>query len=89
MTPYDKHQIWTELRRLRHEKVNTCPFKDLMNRVNYIESTNNDLINRVARLEDEIYRLDNESATFREKFEAMQKSVQKMGGVLERDRPNE
>lgn len=58
MTPYDKNQIWTELKRLQRVKIDLCPFKDLMHRVNDLETTNNDLRNRVRSLEDDIQRID-------------------------------
>lgn len=57
MTPYEKHQIWNEMRRLDRVKVNTCPFEDLMNRVNYLETTNNDMKQSIVRLEHEVQRL--------------------------------
>lgn len=57
MTPYEKHQIWGELKRLDRDKVNTCPFQDLMNRVNYMETTQNDMLQTIRRLEDEVLRL--------------------------------
>lgn len=63
MTEYDIQQIRTELRRLGHEKVNTCPFEDLIRRVNYLETTNNDLTNRIVRLEDEVQDLNKRSET--------------------------
>lgn len=58
MTPFEKNQIWNELKDLRRNKVGRCAFEDLMKRVNYLETTNNDLINRVRSLEDDIQRID-------------------------------
>lgn len=57
MTPYDKNQIWNELRRLDKEKLGTCSFKDLMDRHVMIHNVLNETINRLNRLEDEVNEL--------------------------------
>lgn len=54
MTPYDRQQIWDKFRQLDKEKINRCSFESLMNRVNYLETTNADFKQRIDRLEQEV-----------------------------------
>lgn len=89
MNPYEISRINGELRRLDRTKVNTCPFEDLMNRVNYLETTNNDLVQRVRRLEDEVQRLYNEAKIERSRSETLSNYMQAVGIVLQNYRNNE
>lgn len=89
MSEFRFQQISKRLDVLERDKTNICAFKSLMERVNYMETLINDLIPRVRRLEDEIQTANNESETIRERLDSMQKSLQKMGGVLKHDRGHE
>ncbi len=58
--------IWHELKKLRKNKTNICAFQDLMNRVNYLETTQNELIQTVRRLEDELQELSRRADNHRD-----------------------
>ena len=83
MTPYDKTQIWNELKRLDKEKANTCPVKDMSNRINYLETNLNWSNMKVRELQDEVQRLDNETTALTRRCDEMQEHVQEMGRVLQ------
>ena len=78
----NEKQLWDEVQRVHATKVGMCAFKDLMNRVNYLETTNNDLINTVRRLEDELQELHHAAEAERRRSDALQKYVQTMGDVF-------
>ena len=57
MTPHDKRIIWDELKRLERDKANTCPVKEMSNRINYLETTLNDMRQDIVRLLSDVQDL--------------------------------